>query len=150
MKPEVQLAGFLAKFTPEISARAEAALAKLRARFPCAVQMVYDNYNFLVIGFGPSERASEAIFSIALHARGVGLCFLQAGPQIPDPENLLQVSGKRVRHIPLESAAVLDCPAVKALMAHALKRAAVPFSPDVPGRLIIKSVSAKQRRRRPK
>ena len=149
MKPEEQLAGFLAKFTPEVAALAEAALTKLRARFPTAVQMVYDNYNFLVIGFGPSERASEAIFSIALHARGVGLCFLQAGPQLPDPKKLLQGSGKRVRHIRLESAAVLDRPAVKALMSHALKRAAVPFDPAAPGRLIIKSVSAKQRPRRP-
>jgi hypothetical protein len=66
------------------------------------------------------------------------------------PKNLLQGSGKCVRHIRLESAAVLDRPAAKALMAHALKRVAVPFNPAVPGRLIIKSVSAKQRPRRPK
>jgi hypothetical protein len=124
-------------------------LAKLRARFPSAIQMVYDNYIFLVIGFGPSERPSEAIFSIALHARGVGLCFLQAGPQLPDPEKLLKGSGKRVRSIRLESAAVFDRPAVKTLMSHALKLAAVPFDPAAPGRLIIKSVSAKQRPRRP-
>jgi hypothetical protein len=150
MTPQEQLAGFLAKFTPEVEALARAALAKLRARFPSAIQMVYDNYNFLVIGFSPSERASEAIFSIALHARGVGLCFLQDGPHLPDPEKLLKGSGKRVRHIRLESAAMLDRPAVQALISHAAKRAVVPFDPDVPGRLIIKSVSAKQRPRRPK
>ena len=149
MKPEGQLARFLARFTPEIQARAEAALAKMRARFPNAIQMVYDNYNFLVIGFGPTERPSEAIFSIALFARGVGLCFLQAGPKLPDPQKLLKGSGKKVRHIRLESAAVLDQPAVKALMSEALKRAVVPFDPTAPGRLIIKSVSAKQRPRRP-
>jgi hypothetical protein len=150
MNPEKQLAGFLAKFTPEVAALAEAVLAKMRARFPNAIQMVYDNYNFLVIGFGPTERASECIFSIALSARGAALCFLQGGPQLPDPDHLLRGSGNRVRNIRLESAAVLDRPAVKALMSHALKRAAVPFDPAASGRLIIKSVSAKQRPRRPK
>ena len=149
MSPEKQLAGFLARFTPEIAARGKAALARMRARFPNAIQMVYDNYNFLVIGFGPTERPSEAIFSIALFARGVGLCFLQAGPKLPDPEKLLRGSGKRVRNIRLESAADLDRPAVKALMSETVKRAAVAFDPTVKGRLIIKSVSAKQRPRRP-
>jgi len=40
MNPEMQLAGFIAKFTPEVAALAEAALAKMRARFPSAIQMV--------------------------------------------------------------------------------------------------------------
>ena len=128
---------------------AEAALTKMRARFPSAIQMVYDNYNFLVIGFGPTERASEAIFSIALHARGVSLCFLQAAPKLRDPKKLLKGSGKQARHIRLENAAILDRPAVKALMSQALKRAAVPLDSTSRGSLIIKSVSAKQRPRRP-
>ena len=149
MNPKTQLAGFIAKFTPEVAALAKAALAKLRARFPNAIQMVYDNYNFLVIGFGPTERASEAIFSIALFARGVSLCFLRAGAKLPDPEKLLRGSGKQARHIRLESADVLDRPAVKALMMQAIKHAPVPFDSKAPGRLIIKSVSAKQRPRRP-
>jgi hypothetical protein len=40
------------------------ALAKMRARLPGAVELVYDNYNALAIGFGPTERTSEAVFSI--------------------------------------------------------------------------------------
>ena len=149
MKPEKQLALFMARFTPAVAALARGALARMRARFPNAIQMVYDNYNFLVIGFSPTERPSEAIFSVVLFARGVGLCFLQAGPDLPDPEKLLRGSGKRVRNIRLESAATLDRPAVKALISAALKRALVPFDATVPGRMIIKSVSAKQRPRRP-
>ena len=112
--------------------------------------MVYDNYNFLVIGFSPTDRPSQAIFSIALFARGVSLCFLQGGPSLPDPEKLLKGSGKKVRHIRLENATVLDRPAVRTLMSEAIKRAAVPFDAKATGRLIIKSVSAKQRPRRPK
>ena len=138
----------MARFNPEVARLGKSVLKAMRSRFPGAIQMVYDNYNFLVVGFGPTERPSEAIFSIAMSARGVSLCFLQAGPKIPDPKKLLQGSGKQARHLPLESAAVLDDPAVKAIMAQAQKLAAVPFNPRADGMLVIKSISAKQRPRR--
>jgi hypothetical protein len=109
---------------------------------------VYDNYNALAIGFGPSERASEAIFSIALYPRWVTLFFLQ-GVGLPDPKGLLKGSGKVVRHIVLSSAADLDLPAIQELMTKALRRAEAGIDPTAPGRLVIRSVSAKQRPRRP-
>jgi len=146
--PKTQLAGFIAKFTPEISALIKAVLAKMRRRLPHAVELVYDNYNFFVVGFGPTERPSEAVFSIAAYARGVGLCFLN-GAKLPDPQKRLRGSGKQVRNIQLPTAATLDEPAVKALMATAIERAPVPFDPAARPRLIIKSISAKQRPRRP-
>jgi len=150
MTPKAALKSFMARFTPEVETLAQRVLVKMRSQFPNAIQMVYDNYNFLVIGFSPTERPSEAIFSIAMSPRRVSLCFLQAGPKLSDPEKLLRGSGKQVRHIRLESVAVLDQPPVKALMSQALQLAAVPFNPATPGRLIIRSVSAKQRPRRPK
>ena len=146
--PELQLAGFIAKYTPEIGALAHATLAKMRARLPGAIELVYDNYNALAIGFGSTERASDVIFSIALYPRWVSLFFFP-GVDLPDPENLLKGNGKVTRHIVLKDAADLDKPAVKALMAHALKRAERPLNSKVPGRIIIKSISAKQRPRRP-
>ncbi len=99
--------------------------------------------------FGPSERASEAIFSIALFPRWVSLFFLQSGAKLPDPQKLLKGSGKRVRHIVLEGAATLDKPAVQALIAHALERAAKPLDATNRRRTVIKFISAKQRPRRP-
>ena len=81
---EAQLAAFLAKFTPEIETFAKAVRARMRSRLPGANELVYDNYNALAIGYAPSERASEAIFSIALFPRWVSLFFLQAkGCAIP-------------------------------------------------------------------
>jgi Domain of unknown function (DU1801) len=112
------------------------------------VQLVYDNYIALVIGFGPSERASEAAFSIVLSPRWVTLFFLQ-GAGLPDPNKLLKGSGKVVRHILLAAAADLDKPAIRALMTTALNRARVAIDPDAPGNLVIRSISAKQRPRRP-
>ena len=146
--PESRLDAFLDKYTPAIANLARACLEKMRARLPGAVQLVYDNYNALAIGFGPSERASEAIFSIALYPRWVTLFFLQ-GVGLPDPRRLLKGSGKVVRHIVLASAADLDRPAIRDLMANALRRAEAGIDPTAPGRLVIRSVSAKQRPRRP-
>jgi hypothetical protein len=146
--PEEQLAGFIAKYTPEIGALGQATLAKMRERLPAAIELVYDNYNALAIGFGPTERASDAIFSIALYPRWVSLFFLR-GADLADPQELLKGSGKQVRYIVLESAADLDKPAIKALMKRALERSAKPINGAAPGRIIIKSISAKQRPRRP-
>ena len=145
--PQTQLDAFLDKYTPAVATLARACLAKMRARLPGAVQLVYDNYNALVIGFGPSERAGEAVFSIVLYPRWVTLFFLQ-GAGLPDPKHLLKGSGKVVRHIVLASAADLDQPAVQGLMATALKRAEPAIDPDA-GSLVIRSVSARQRPRRP-
>jgi Domain of unknown function (DU1801) len=146
--PELQLASFLAKFTPEVAAQAEAILNGMRRRYAFALELVYDNYNALAIGFGPTERASEAIFSIAVFPRWVNLFFLQ-GKGLPDPHGLLQGEGNQVRHIRLASPAMLDEPEVRELMEEAEARAAVPFDRKAQRRLVIRSVSAKQRPRRP-
>src|SRR5580658_6935123 len=100
--PKAQLASFLAKFTPEIEALAKEILAKMRKRYPTALELVYDNYNALAIGFGPTERSSEAIFSIALFPRWVSLFFLQANG-LADPEKILRGNGSVVRHVVLAS-----------------------------------------------
>ncbi len=71
------------------------------------------------------------------------------GAELPDPQKLLKGSGKTARHIVLEDAADLDKPAIKALMKHALEGAAKPLDGANPGRIVIKSISAKQRPRRP-
>jgi hypothetical protein len=149
--PEAQLATFIAKYSPEMAQTAYDALARLRARLPNAWQLVYDNYNALVIGFGPSERPSEAVFSLVLFPRYASLCFLQGAKQsLSDPARLLRGDGTTVRSIRLENGAeTLDSPAVQDLMAQSLEQAAVPLTPDVQGRLVIRSISAKQRPRLP-
>jgi hypothetical protein len=146
--PTAQLRAFLAKYSPEIAARALAILKKMRARYPSALELVYDNYNALAIGFSPTERPSEVIFSFAIYPNWINLFFLQ-GKVLPDPKKLLQGSGNLVRHIRLLSAAMLDDPDVVALMHTAATRAKVPFDPTGKHRLIICSIAAKQRPRRP-
>ena len=145
---EMQLDRFLDKFMPEVAGVARKALVKLRKRLPHAIELVYDNYNALAIGFSPSERASEGIFSIALYPRYVTLFFLQ-GAKLPDPDGLLQGSGSVAKHVRLEDETTLDRPDVRAMMTTAMEMAEVPFDEKTKYRLVIKSVSAKQRPRRP-
>jgi hypothetical protein len=144
---ERQLAEFIAKFTPEMGKLIRAARSKMRSFMPHALELVYDNYNFFVIGYGPTEKAGEAIFSLAAQAKGLSLCFLQ-GAKLPDPHKLLRGSGNVVRNIRLESAETLDDPKVRQLIEIALSRAKSPIPDNGRHQLIIKSVSAKQRPRR--
>src|SRR5471030_1684650 len=104
MSAEKQLARFMARYAPAVAAVAKAALAKMRKRLPGAVELVYDNYNALVIAFGPTERVSDVIFSIALYPRWVTL-FFKDGATLTDPHGLLKGGGKAFRHIVLDGAA---------------------------------------------
>ena len=145
-----QLAGFMAKYTPDMAREGRAAIARMRKLVPHAVQMVYDNYNGLVVGFSPNDRPSDAVVSILMMPAWVTLCFIQNGPDLPDPERLLKGNGNVVRHTRLASARALDTPAIRALIREAVKRSDVPFDPRQRARLVIKSISTKQRPRRPR
>ena len=149
---EAQLAGFLAKYTPEIADLAETIRAEMRKLYPMALELIYDNYNALVIGFSPTERPSEAIFSIVLPPRRVSLCFLQ-GAGLPDPAKRLEGKGNVVRNIRLydigePDAKVLDDPEVRDLINVALNRAKVSMPDKRRRKLVVKSISVKQRPRR--
>src|SRR5690348_7140868 len=108
-RAEDQLQSFIKKFEPQHQAVIRAARKKLRKRFPTATEFAYDNYNFFVVGFGPNERPSDCIVSIAAAANGVGLCFIR-GATLPDPDKVLLGSGKQTRFVRLPSADVLDQP----------------------------------------
>lgn len=148
MTPVQQLASFLAKYDPAIAATAMKVRAAFRKRMPTALELVYDNYNALVIGYGPNERASDAILSIALYPKYVTVFFLQ-GAGLADPDGLLSGSGKLVRNLRLESAAAIAQPGVRALIDRAIEGARVALPRTGRGKLIIRSVSPRQRPRRP-
>ena len=146
--PAKQVAGFIAKFDPAIAKLIRGARAKVRKRLPTAVELVYDNYNALAIGFGPTERTTDAILSVAGYATGVTLYFTY-GKSLPDPHHRLEGSGNQGRFVRLTSLAVLDEPVVAELVTAAEERARVPFPASGKGYTVVKSISAKQRPRRP-
>jgi hypothetical protein len=144
---EKQLTGFIAKFAPPIAKQIRAARGVLRKRYPTANELVYDNYNFFVIGYSATERPSDCLFSIAANAKGVGLSFYY-GATLPDPHKILLGSGNQNRFIRLESVETLSRPEVKELMNAAVAQADPPLPSIGKGHLIIRSVAAKQRPRR--
>jgi hypothetical protein len=144
---EQQLARFIDKFNEKDRRLIRDVRTAVRRRLPGATELVYDNYNFFVIGYSPTERPSDAIVSITARANSIGLCFIQ-GASLPDPDKILRGAGNQTRSIQLESAAVLKRPEVEALIAAAVAHNDIPLPSKGRGRLIIRSVSAKQRPRR--
>jgi hypothetical protein len=143
---------FIARYTPEIGALIRSCIARLRARLPGAIELVYDNYNGLVIGYGPTERPSEALFSIVAYWGRVSLCFIQGVKLVKaggDPDGLLQGDGKQVRFIRLTTAAVLGTRGVRGLITRSMAQSPKKVDKKLPIRTIVRAVSAKQRPRRP-
>jgi hypothetical protein len=77
----------------------------------------------------------------------VGLCFIQ-GARLKDPQKILSGSGKQTRFLRLESPAVLVRPEVEELIAGAIAQSKAALPASGRGKLVIRSVSAKQRPRR--
>ena len=134
-----QVAGFIAKFDPKVASLARAARAALRRKFPTAVELVYDNYNALAMGLGPSERTSEVFVSLAVYVSGVNLYFMH-GASLPDPEGRLQGEGRQGGFIRLESVKQLDEPAVAALLRAAVRHGQTPLPSAGRGYTVVKSI----------
>ena len=145
--PAKQLEAFIAKFEPTTAKLIRECRAEVRTLLPTAVELVYDNYNFFVIGYSSTERPADCIVSIAAAANGVGLSFYY-GASLPDPEHLLQGSGKQNRFVRLPSVETLRVPGVLALIHAAVAQAEPPLPVKGGGHTVIRSVSAKQRPRR--
>ena len=138
---------FIDKFDSKNAALIRSARKTLRKRLPSANELVYDNYNFFVIGYCSTERPSDCIVSIAAAANGVGLSFYY-GAFLPDPLKLLLGSGSQNRFVRIESAATLAHPAVEELIAAAIAQAHKPLPASGRGKLVIRSISKKQKSRR--
>ena len=78
-----QLASFIDKFDPQMAKLIRSVRAALRKRFPTALELVYDNYNFFVIGYCSTDRASDCLVSLAAYAKGISLCFYYGAPSRP-------------------------------------------------------------------
>src|SRR5687768_16839566 len=92
--PQAQLRDFIGKFDRGNQSLIRAVRRELRRRLPTATELVYDNYNFFVIGYSPTERPSDAELSMAADANGVSLYFLR-GASLPDPKKVLLGSGNQ-------------------------------------------------------
>ena len=146
---EAQVRAGIAKFAPAHQRLIGTMQRWLRKRLPTAHEVVYEyrNLGAVVISYSPNERGYEGVLVIRATADGVKLYF-NRGKELPDPEKLLQGSGNLARSINVESASTLARPAVTRLIDEAIARNRVPFARAGRGSVVIRSASAKQRRRR--
>ena len=145
----VQIKGFIDKFDPAIARMTRSCRTALRKRFPTATELVYDNYQALAFGFCSTDRASDAIVSLAVMPRKVTLCFVY-GAKLADPKKLLHGGGNQVRFLTLDGPETLRKPGVEALLKTAVAYGKNPLPKTGKGSTIVKSVSIKQRPRRVK
>ena len=145
---EPQVEEFIAKYAPDIAVQLREARASLRSLFERGFELVFNNYNALVFGISPTERASDSFISVAGYPKWVTLFFLH-GVELHDPEGLLEGSGKQVRSIRLNSPADLKKPEVEALIVQAVRSHELALLAAPKLTTIVKIAVAKHRPRRP-
>jgi hypothetical protein len=144
MTPEQQLKGFIAKFAPPNQRLIRALRKAVRKRLPAANELVYDNYNFLVIAYCPTQKPAESYFSIGADKSGANLFFAYNGTKLKDSKKRLQGKGALNRFVRLESEESLAD--VEDLIAQAVALSKGPAQKE--GQLVIRMISPKQRPRR--
>ena len=143
---EAQLRTLIAKFAPAHLRLIGAMRRWLRKRLPTAHEVVYEYRDWFVISYSPNEHGYEGVLGIRASADGIKLFFNRC-KELPDPAKLLQGSGSQCRSIDVEGASTLARPEVASLIDEAIARNPVPFASVGRGSVVIRSTSAKKRRR---
>ncbi len=107
----------IAQAPPEIQQLAHDARALLADVMPGITEVPWARQRIAGYGVGP-KKMSEHFCYIAPFKQRVNLGFFY-GAHLLDPENLLEGSGKDLRHIKIRSAADLEKPAVRKLIEEA-------------------------------
>jgi hypothetical protein len=144
--PARQLANLISRLAPAHRKLARTARAALRRRFPTAMELVYENFHALAIGYSPTEEMADAIVSVTINPMGARVTFLN-GAMLPDPEHVLEGSGDQTRFISLGSSATLTTPEVEALIDAAIAHSKVPLPSEGAGDTVIKSIAVSEHSR---
>ena len=142
---EAQLRTLIGKFAPAHLRLIAAMRRWLQKRLPTANEVVYEYRDWFVISYSPSEHGYEGVLAIRGSADDVKLYF-NRGKELTDPAKLLQGSSQ-TRWIGMTGASPLARPEVARLIDEAIARNPVPFARAGRGSVVIRSTSAKQRRR---
>lgn len=116
--------------------------------YPKCNELIYDNYNFLACGWGPTERMSDIFCSIAVGTRGVMFGFMW-GVKLDDPKGLLAGGGNQFRSLRVPDVKEFPKNYVKNLLKQAFDISIERLNgkPQTPnGQTITKSISPTKRR----
>ena len=105
----------LAEHPPELQAIERALRATIWREFPEAVEQV--DFGNKLIAFGRSMKMRGLLFAIIAHKTWVNLQ-LADGAELPDPDGIIEGTGKRIRHVKVRSVAdASSVPFVRAIRA---------------------------------
>lgn len=119
---ETSLELFLEPYSPAVREIVLKTRARILSAFPGALELVDPPSK--IIAYGHGRKYAELVCAIAPFASHVNLMFSR-GAALPDPDGLLQGSGKRARHVKIATLADLEQPGLQALLA-----AAIHFEPQ--------------------
>lgn len=120
--PPAELIKFLQPYDRAIQKLALALRALVLEEMAPCHENIYDAYNAVAMGYGPTDRLSDGIVHIAVYAKNVNLGF-NHGATLDDPLGILLGSGKRIRHLTIKTTEDLARPEVRAYVRRALERA---------------------------
>jgi hypothetical protein len=99
---------------PELAAILNAVRSLVADLHPDALEFASVRERSVSWGYGQSKMTTWYGYAMP-HAAHVNLGFFQ-GVHLPDPDDLLEGTGKVLRHLKLKTAADVDRPAVRALL----------------------------------
>ncbi len=104
---------FLSSFSPAVRELALLARALVLEVFPTALEIVDPSSK--IIAYGVGRKYSELVCAVAPYNAHVNIIFSR-GVELPDPNGLLEGTGKRARHVKLRAAEDVAKPAVRELI----------------------------------
>jgi hypothetical protein len=107
----------LARYPEQVRETASAARSFLKKALPDIAESVDESAKLLGFSYGPGYKG--LVCTLILSQKEVKLGIFR-GTELPDPKRLMTGAGKVHRHVPLRSAADVEQPGLKALLAAAL------------------------------
>jgi len=109
----------LAGVSPQARELALQARALIQAVYPAVVEVPWPKQRVIGYGVGP-KKMSEHFCYISVNKNHINVGFMY-GAELPDPEKLLDGSGKLLRHVRITSPEELENPALQELLEVASK-----------------------------
>jgi hypothetical protein len=113
----------MSKYSPAVRALTKKTRALVLEVFPGVIEKTY--FGWSNTWYGTSAKNADAVFSISPMKEYVQLFFLR-GTELTDPDELLEGTGKKLRHVKVRDAAELKRPALRRLMKRAVKHGSKP------------------------
>lgn len=129
--PPKELLEFLQPYDPKIRKLALALRTLVIEEMAPCCENIYDAYNAVAIGYGPTDRLKDGVFHIAVYPKHVNLGF-NKGASLADPKGILKGTGKAIRHLTMSSLADVARPEVRSYVRRARKAAGHP-APETAG-----------------